>query len=55
MTAFAVLGSVIGSFILARLAMILLRPSERPRSLSGFALLYTAGTLTIMLMVGLWR
>jgi hypothetical protein len=55
MTALAVLGSTVGFFILARLATMLLHPSERPRSLPGFGLLYAIEALTVVLVVGLWR
>jgi hypothetical protein len=54
MTAYAILGSIVGSIILAWLVTILLRPSERPRSLQGLGLLYSAAVLTIVLMVRLW-
>ena len=54
MTALAILGSIVGSIILARLAAILLRPSERPRSLQDRGLLYSAAVLTIGLVVRLW-
>jgi hypothetical protein len=48
-----ILGVVIGYWILARLATVLLRPDERPRSLAGLGLLYVTEAATVALLVSL--
>jgi hypothetical protein len=55
MMASTVLGSIVGYIILARLATMLLRPSERPQSPLELGLLYATAVLTIVLVVMLWH
>jgi hypothetical protein len=49
------LGTTIAYWILARLATMLLRPAERPRSWAGLLCLYGAEAGTVSLAVSLWR